>query len=59
MKHDVSKYNTNVDWSKVKDAGYDFAFIRIGFRGYGESGVLKPDELFEEHYSGAKAADLM
>ena len=55
---DVSKYNTNVDWSKVKEAGYDFAFIRIGFRGYGESGELKPDVLFEEHYSGAKAAGL-
>ena len=30
---DVSKWQGKIDWSKVKNAGIDFAVIRIGFRG--------------------------
>ena len=37
---DVSSYNGNIDWARVKNSGIDFAMIRIGGRGYGESGVL-------------------
>lgn len=28
---DVSKWNGNLDWSKIRDADIDFAFIRVGY----------------------------
>ena len=31
---DVSKWNKTIDWSKVKAAGVEFAFVRVGFRGH-------------------------
>lgn len=55
---DVSYYQGNIDWQKVKVAGYDFAIIRIGFRGYGESGVLKADDNFYTNLQNAQAAGL-
>lgn len=55
---DVSKYNTNVNWEKVKAAGIDFVFIRLGYRGYGISGKLCADTLFESHITGALSAGL-
>ena len=39
---DVSKWQGKIDWSKVKNAGIDFAVIRIGFRG--ENGKIYKDE---------------
>lgn len=54
---DVSKYQTNINWKKVKNAGIDFVIIRCGYRGYG-SGVLVEDPLFASHITGAKAAGL-
>ena len=39
---DVSKWQGKIVWSKVKDAGIDFAVIRIGFRG--ENGKIYKDE---------------
>ena len=54
---DVSKYQTSVDWKKVKAAGAEFAIIRIGYRGY-ETGTLVLDPMFETHFAGAKAAGL-
>ena len=54
---DVSRYQQNVDWNKVKDAGASFAIIRIGYRGYG-SGALVLDSMFENHFAGARAAGL-
>ena len=32
---DVSVHQDNIDWAKVKQAGIDFAMVRLGFRGYG------------------------
>ncbi len=29
---DVSKYQGTIDWAKVKEAGVDFAMIRVGYR---------------------------
>ncbi|MEE1304833.1 MAG: glycoside hydrolase family 25 protein [Agathobacter sp.] len=55
---DVSKYQQDIDWKKVKAAGYDFAFVRIGYRGYGESGKLCQDERAIAHIKGARAAGL-
>lgn len=54
---DVSKYQPNVDWKKVKQAGAEFAIIRIGYRGY-STGALALDPMFETHLAGAQAAGL-
>jgi GH25 family lysozyme M1 (1,4-beta-N-acetylmuramidase) len=54
---DVSKWQTNINWKKVKAAGINFVMIRCGYRGYG-SGVLVEDSMYASHISGAKAAGL-
>ena len=54
---DVSKYQSGINWQKVKNAGINFAIIRCGYRGYG-SGVLVQDPKFASHITGAKAAGL-
>ncbi|MCR4806437.1 MAG: hypothetical protein K5857_02060 [Lachnospiraceae bacterium] len=54
---DVSKYQGTIDWNKVKAAGYDFAMIRIGARGYG-SGNLVLDDNYVANMTGARAAGL-
>lgn len=54
---DVSKYQQNVDWAKVKQAGAEFVMIRIGYRGYG-SGALVLDPMFEQHFTNARNAGL-
>ena len=55
---DVSKYQSNIDWNKVKKAGVNFVIIRIGYRGYGASGTLVQDPMFEEHFTNARNAGL-
>ena len=37
---DVSEHQGTIDWQAAADAGYRFAFIRVGYRGYGEAGTL-------------------
>ena len=54
---DVSKYQSSIDWNKVKTAGVEFAIIRVGYRGYG-SGALVQDPKFEEHFTNARNAGL-
>lgn len=54
---DVSKWQGEIDWQKVKEAGIEFAFIRIGVRGY-ESGKLSEDEYGQANLDGAAAAGL-
>lgn len=49
---DVSVYQGNIDWKKVKASGIEFAIIRIGF---GSSDV---DKCFKKNIEGAKAAGL-
>lgn len=41
---DVSSFNGDIDWEKVKNDGVEFAMIRIGGRGYGEQGTLYSDD---------------
>lgn len=50
---DVSEHQENIDWKKVKEAGVEFAILRLGYRGYGQAGRLVLDEKFEEHYRNA------
>ena len=46
---DVSRHQENIDWSKVKAAGIEFAIIRIGYGMYEN----QKDEQFENNYKGA------
>ena len=55
---DVSHHQGPIDWTRVKAAGYDFAFLRIAYRGYGQTGSLNQDRMFETYYQGAKAAGI-
>ncbi len=52
---DVSKWNKTIDWSKVKAAGIDFAFVRTCYRGYEEGGLAK-DEYGPTNLKNAAAA---
>lgn len=51
---DISQYQTNVDFKKVKASGINFVIIRAGYGKY----VKQKDPLFETHYKNAKAAGL-
>lgn len=55
---DVSTYNGDIDWEAVKADGISFAMIRLGFRGYGESGKLVLDDKFLANIQGATQAGL-
>ena len=54
---DVSSHQQEVDWTQVAGAGMEFAFVRIGYRGYSE-GKLHTDEYAAENLTQAKAAGL-
>lgn len=47
---DVSTFQGNIDWARVKKDGVQFAMLRGGF------GRYETDEQFEKNYEGAKAA---
>ncbi len=55
---DVSKHQGNIDWTKVAADGVEFAFIRVGLRGYGTEGKLVEDEYFEQNVKGALQAGI-
>lgn len=55
---DVSRYQGNIDWNKVAAQGVEYAFIRVGIRGYGQEGKLVLDEKFEDNIQGASAAGI-
>ena len=55
---DVSEHQEKIDWAAVRAAGVDFAILRIGYRGYGASGTLVKDPMFEEHFTNARNAGL-
>ena len=49
---DLSRHNGNVDFNKVKSAGYSFAILRAGYR-------QTEDPKFEQFYYDATAAGVM
>ena len=51
---DVSVYQGNIDWVKVKNAGVKFAIIRAG---YGRE-ISQKDTFFDTNYANAKAAGM-
>lgn len=53
---DVSVYQGNINWTKAKAAGVDYAIIRVAYRGYGDAGNLVPDKNYKANIEGALAA---
>lgn len=51
---DVSQFQGNIDFGKVKKSGIEFVIIRAGFGRYAN----QKDPYFESHYKAAKAAGL-
>lgn len=54
---DVSVWQGDIDWQKVKDSGVEFVIIRVGGRGTSE-GSMYDDKRCQEYYKGAKKAGL-
>lgn len=55
---DVSQFNGSINWGYVKNEGIDFAFIRVGFRGYGQAGNFAEDSMFKLNMAAAKNAGI-
>lgn len=52
---DVSEFQGYIDWQQVKDAGIEFAFIRIGCRTYDDGGIIFDTRFKENLYSADRA----
>jgi len=55
---DVSAYQPNIVYAKVKAAGIDGVILRCGFTGWGSSHSLNKDTKFEAHYAGFTGAGI-
>lgn len=53
---DVSEHQGYVDWVQLKESGFSFAFIRLGYRGYGQEGRICLDSEFHRNMQNAQAA---
>ena len=54
---DVSQWNGDIDWKKVKADGVKYVFIRAGFRA-SATGILTADYNYEQNVKGALDAGL-
>lgn len=54
---DVSKWQGEIDWDKVKNSGIDFVIIRCGYRG-SVTGSLVEDPYFLQNIKGATSSGL-
>ena len=54
---DVSRWQYDIDWEAVADAGAEFAMIRVGYRG-SETGKITADKYAQTNLEGATAAGL-
>ncbi|MBR0511238.1 MAG: glycoside hydrolase family 25 protein [Ruminococcus sp.] len=54
---DVSEFQNEIDWEQVKQADIDFAFIRVGYRTYGD-GIVTYDSAFQRNIEGALDAGI-
>lgn len=54
---DVSEHQHEIDWAQVAASGVDYAYIRVGRRGYTEGGLFE-DPYFVSNMQGASAAGL-
>lgn len=57
MGIDVSSHQGAIDWEAVADAGVKFAFVRLGYRGYG-NGSLQTDPYVMLNLKGARQAGI-
>ena len=55
---DVSKYQGDIDWQAVKNDGVEYAFVRLGLRGY-ESGKIVLDDHYDQNMRGANDAGVL
>jgi GH25 family lysozyme M1 (1,4-beta-N-acetylmuramidase) len=55
---DVSSHQGRIDWEKVADAGVEFVFVRLGYRGYMNEAIHE-DTYAKANLAGAKAAGLL
>ena len=54
---DVSEHQRNIDFNRVKNAGIEFVYMRLGYRGTTE-GKVHLDQYFELNYAKARLAGL-
>ncbi len=54
---DVSKWNGEIDWDRVQNAGVEFAIIRAGYRG-SVTGSLVEDPYFKANMRGAASSGI-
>lgn len=54
---DVSKFQGDIDWEKVKNDGVEYAYIRLGYRGY-ESGKIVVDDKYEDNIAACNEVGL-
>ena len=52
---DVSRFQGNINWKKVKEDGVEYAFLRVGIRGYGSGEIVK-DSTFDKNIEEALKA---
>ena len=52
-----SKYQDKIDWEAVASDDVEYAFIRLGIRGYTKGEILE-DENFEDNIKGALRNDI-
>ena len=54
---DVSEHQLDIDWTQVAQSGVDYAYIRVGRRGYTEGGLFE-DPYFTDNIKGAQSAGI-
>lgn len=54
---DISRYQGNIDFSKVKQSGIEYAIIRCGYRGY-SGGTITDDSSFDTYMRDALSNDI-
>jgi len=54
---DVSTYQGSIDWEQVAGSGIEYAFVRVGYRGYTE-GKLQEDKRYKNNIEGALKNDV-
>lgn len=55
---DVSTWQNDIDWSKVKNEGIDFAMIRLGYGTKKVNGSCSLDNMFEKNVSEARSVGI-
>jgi GH25 family lysozyme M1 (1,4-beta-N-acetylmuramidase) len=54
---DVSRYQGKIDWEKVAADDVEYAFVRLGIRGYTEGEIIE-DDTFQDNIEGALDNDI-